>query len=416
MEEGLKRSIGWIQGTAMAIGSVLGSGILILPAVTAEEAGPASLISWLLMAILALPLALTLGRLAARIPSAGGIAAYADMAFGSIAGRITGWIFLGTVPIGAPIVALVGANYLGVVFHLPNLVVIGLAAFMLGLSLLLNVLGVNVSTWAQVLMVVIIAFLLIFAIAAAFPYVEPESFHPFFPHGWIPVGMASVMIFWSFVGWEMVAHLAEEFRNPSRDILLSLGLAAIIVGVLYLLLAFVTIGTRSYGMETAYAPLSILVGKGFGQIAAEATSFLALLITFGGIHTNITGFSRMVYSQAREGVFPAVFARLHPNYKTPVMALAGLSVVFSLVLIIISSFHLDLGWMIQWPSSIFLVLYMIAMASALKLLSKQDIGWWMALVSLIVCLILYPFSGWASFYPPALILLSWLAIRGIGTK
>lgn len=112
----LKATISWLQGSAMTVGAVLGSGILVLPVATALLAGPASLVSWLLMGILAIPLAMSLGYLGAKYPEAGGIAAYARRAFGTQAGNITGWLFLGTVPLGAPIAALIGANYLGALF------------------------------------------------------------------------------------------------------------------------------------------------------------------------------------------------------------------------------------------------------------------------------------------------------------
>ncbi|HJV46107.1 MAG TPA: amino acid permease [Bacillota bacterium] len=409
----LKRSISWKQGTAMAIGSVLGSGILILPAVTAQVAGPASIIAWIVMSILAIPLALTLGRLAATIPNAGGIIAYAREAFGPMVGSITGWLFLGTIPVGVPIIALVGAHYIGTGYHLSNLEMTAIAATMLGTSLILNARGIEISSWVQVSIVFIIAGLLLFAVITASPYVESQSFHPFVPRGWFPVGMAAVSIFWCFVGWEIVVHLVEEFQNPVKDVFLSLCLAPVVVGIIYVALAIVTVGTLAYGSDVGITPLIILVSKGFGPLATYITAFLALLITFGGIHMNIAGFSRMVYAQAREGDFPEIFATLHPIYKTPVMALSGLAVVFTVILTFNGLFNPNLGTMIQWPSIIFLVLYMISMASALKLLRRWDYGWWMALVSLIFCIILYPFSGWACLYPPALAAVGWLVSIGM---
>ncbi|BCJ88521.1 hypothetical protein [Effusibacillus dendaii] len=123
---------------------------------------------------------------------------------------------------------------------------------------------------------------------------------------------------------------------------------------------------------------------------------------------NIAGFSRMVYAQAKVGDFPRIFADLHPVYKTPLAALSGLAVVFTVILTIYGLFHPNLGAMIQWPSIIFWVLYTVAMASALKLLPTRDYGWWMALVSLVVCVVLYPFSGRACLYPPALLAVGWL--------
>ena len=405
----LNRSLTWPQAVSMAVGSVIGSGILVLPAITAQEAGPASLVSWLAMGLFAIPLALTLGRLVAHMPHAGGIAAYAREAFGPAGGRLTGWLFLGTIPVGVPIIALVGANYAGSVFHLTNWAMTGLAAVLLLFSLLLNAVGVKVAAWVQMTTVALILTMLLAAIAAAAPHIQAGDFHPFLPHGWLPVGHAAVLIFWCFVGWEMVAHMAEEFRNPQRDIMLSLGLASLLVGSLYFAVSYVTVGTKAYGSTAAVAPLNILVGRGFGPTATLFTAFLALLIAFGAIHINVAGFSRMVYAQAREGDFPACFARLHDKYRTPVTALAGMGAAFSLVLLVNGFWTPNLGSLIEWPSVVFLVLYIIAMASAIKLLLGKDRGWWLALAPLVVCLALYPFSGWAAVYPPALAGLGWLA-------
>jgi len=131
----LKRSLSWVQGTTFAIGAVLGSGILILPAVTAEQYGPVSILAWIGMAILSFPLAFTIGQLGAHYPHAGGITEYARLAFGSAFGRITGWLFLGTIPIGVPIIALVGAHYVAAAFNLTTWVIPWIAAIMLAGSL-----------------------------------------------------------------------------------------------------------------------------------------------------------------------------------------------------------------------------------------------------------------------------------------
>ncbi|UHA73792.1 amino acid permease [Paenibacillus sp. 481] len=410
-EQQLKRSIGWAQGTAMSVGAVLGSGILILPAITAQVAGPASLIAWIVMAILAFPFALTLGRLATLIPNAGGIAAYARAAYGPMAGKAVGWLFLGTIPIGAPVVALVGANYAGTLFQLSPWETTGVAALMLAVSLLLNAKGIHFSASIQVIIVIVIALLILAAIIAAFPFVRQQSFTPFVPNGWLSVGTSALLIFWCFVGWEMVTHLAEEFRNPKRDIALSLLLAAAIVGLLYVALAFVTVGTKAYGANVGVAPLSTLVGIAFGPIASNFTALLAILVSFAGLHTNIAGFTRMVYAQAREGDFPSVFARLHPTNHTPIVAIYSLAVIFTAMLALNGWLVLDLEQWMKWPSVVFLTLYMVAMLSAIPLLPKGDAGRWLAFIGLVVCVVLYPFSGWACLYSPLLVGVGWASAR-----
>lgn len=408
----LKRSLTWVQGTAIAVGAVLGSGVLILPAITAEQAGSGSIVSWLLMSLLAFPLASTLGRLGSKYPHAGGIVEYARLALGDTAGRMTAWLFLGTIPVGVPIVALVGASYVAGTFSLASWTIPAMAAVMLFASLVLHWQGVDMAAWVQVLILVLIAALMVTAIAAAAPHVRLAHFQAPGSDSWLSIGTSAVEIFWCFVGWEMVGHLAEEFRDPIRDLRRVFLLAPFIVGVLYVALSIVTVGTHAYGGADSAAPLSQLVGVGLGTNGALVTGVVALLITLVAIHGNLAGFSRMVYSQARAGVFPAFLGRLHPRHQTPVGAILALGADFAVVLSIYTVFHVHLAALIAWPSVVFLVLYVVAMVSAWKLLKNE--GWRVrisVLVPLVVCVGLYPLSGWATVYPVALGVAGWLIAR-----
>jgi amino acid efflux transporter len=316
-EPSLRRSLSWVQGLALTTGAVLGSGILILPVLAAQLAGPASLVSWLLMGLLTVPLVITLSHLAGRYPEAGGIAAYAQRAFGDRAGAITGWLFLGTVPIGAPVSVLIGANYIGVYLGLPKTAIFLIAGVMLLLAICFNYRGITLSGDVQLGVVGLIAAIVILVIVAAFPKVHPAAFTPFAPRGWWPVGTAMTILFWAFVGWEMIGHLAEEFRNPARDIRLSLGGSLVVINLLYLLLAVVTVGSRSYLAEDNLAALATLVLQSWGSLAGAVVAVLGFVVCYGSIHTYVAGFSRLVYAQARQGDFPACFAKLHPKHQTP---------------------------------------------------------------------------------------------------
>ena len=410
-EATLHRNLNWVHGTGMAIGSVLGSGVLILPAITAQAAGPASILSWLFMSVLAFPLAMTLGNLAARHPHAGGIVEYARLAFGEKAGRITAWLFLGTIPVGVPIVALIGARYAVGTFGLSPALVPWLAAALLLLPLLMNRQGLVMASWLQVLILVLIAALMVSAIVAAGPQVRLASFYPVAPHGWFAVGRSAIEIFWCFLGWEMVGHLAEEFRNPARALRRTFIMAPTLVGVLYVTLAVVTVGTRSYGASTHGAPLSQLVGLGLGGAGSLVTGIVALMITLVAIQGNVAGFSRMIYSQAREGVFPAWLGRVHSRYGTPTMALMALTLDFALVLAIDTVTRVNLGTLIAWPSTLFLVLYIIAMAAARKLVPTTGWGRMLPVVALVLCVALLLFSGYTLLYPLGLGTVGWIMVR-----
>ena len=100
------------QIIALYIGSVLGSGILIIPGVVAEIPGPASLLAWGLMTVLVLPMALTIGLLSANYPNIGGVSYFVSKAFNPHIGSLIGWFFTMAVVVGAPVLALTGSGYL----------------------------------------------------------------------------------------------------------------------------------------------------------------------------------------------------------------------------------------------------------------------------------------------------------------
>ncbi len=398
----LRRAIGMREGAALTIASVLGSGVLYLPALTARLAGPGGLLAWLGMGILVIPLALTLGRMSVAVPDAGGVAAFARAAFGERGGIAAGWLFLGTVPVAAPIAALIGAGYVQAALSLNHGIVLPVAAALLLVAVVLNALGVEISGRTATAVVALIAALLLLAIAVGATRIHPSAFRPFLPHGLAPVGLSMALLFWAFVGWEALAHYAEEFRDPGRDIMRSIVLSIVVIDVLYLLLAAVTVGTRSYEVGDGVAALSVMLGRGIGSWAELATALLALLVTYGTVHAYIGGFARLIYAQARAGDFPAYFGALHAGRRTPVRVLIALGVVFALVFLWDFIHPFGLEGLLTWSSGIFIAIYCLAMAAALRLL-KDTGSRVMAWVALLLCLATWPFLAWAALYPFALV-------------
>ena len=408
-QEGLRQVLGWREGTALTIASVLGSGVLYLPALTAQEAGPAAILAWVGMGILIVPLALTLGHLSARIPDAGGIAAFARAAFGPAGGAAAGWLFLGTVPLGAPIAALIGAGYLAAAFHLAHLATIGVAGALLLVALTLNALGVEMSGRAAGAVVALIAALLLAAIVVGFMHLQPGAFQPVMPHGLEPVGLDLALLFWAFVGWEAMANYAEEFSDPERDLRRAMLASIAVIDILYVLLAIVTVGTVAYRGEGSVAALAVMLGQGAGRIGVLATALLALLVTYGTIHAYVGAFVRLVYAQARAGDFPSFFARLHPTTRTPLRAIWSLGLVFLGVLVVEAVHPVGLEGLVAWSSAVFIALYLLALGAALRLLPArgQRLA---ALFAFVVCLGTLPFLGWGALYPVG------LAAVGVGLR
>ena len=129
------------SATALYVGAVLGPGVLFLPALAAEIAGPASFLAWAGLLALSVPLALTFAALGVRHPEAGGTAAYAKAAFGRRTGTSTGWWFLSGVVLGAPAVALIGGFYVAELLNVGREGAIAAAAAMIAGVIAANAFG-----------------------------------------------------------------------------------------------------------------------------------------------------------------------------------------------------------------------------------------------------------------------------------
>lgn len=406
----LKKSLGIPSGVAVTVGAVLGTGVLVLPALAADNAGPASLVSWALMGLMSFAFALTFGRLAALFPNAGGVASFVRRAFGRRAGFMAGSLLLGTVPLGPPIAALIGASYATTLFGWPTWANVPVAALLLLASLALNYRGIELSARAQMTAMAAIAAILLAAVAAAAPHVRAGAFRPFFPKGWSPVGLDVVLLFWAFVGWEMTAHLAEEFKDPLRDIPKVMLLSLIVIDAVYLSVAFVTVGSGAYLGAGRTVALAVMMGMGFGHWAEVATGILAVLVTFATSHAYNAGFSRLIYAQARLRELPAFLDHLHPRHGSPDRVTVAMGLAFLVVFALASLSGVSLGTLILYPSSVFVFLYLFAMASAPRLLRGQASAVW-ALLGLVPSLLILPFMGWAILYPLALLGLGYVVFR-----
>lgn len=400
----LKKSINWVKGSALTIGAVLGSGILALPAIVSEMAGPASIVSWLLMGMFSIPTVIVIGMMSSEFPNSGGMAAYARKAFGAFWGRLTGILILSAMPFGMPITALIGANYLGSAFSWSSSMIYIAASLLIIGAVILNCIGVELSGRVQVIVISIIIIILIFTVCSSIPQVRMSAFYPFASNGWIPVGQAMNLLFFAFMGWEMIGHLAEEFYNPRKDIPLSLGIGFLLINILYLSIAFVTIGTRVYNTGNSTTAMIDLIAYKWGASSGIIVAFLGFIICYCTVHTFIAGFSRLVYAETREGNFPASFGKLHPRYQSPYVALLSFIPLFIIILFLSWRFSWELKALLSIPSTTFLMVYIISMMASAKVLSTK-LGKISAFISAFLSSIVFLFAGWSVMYPLLVIII-----------
>jgi len=370
----------------------------------AKIAGPASLMSWLLMGLFSLPLVIAIGSMSSRFPDSGGMATYVRQGFGNNASHIAGILMLTAMLFGMPVTALVGAHYLGSIFAWTSASIHLAAAGLLVIAITLNYRGVDLSGHTQVFVVSSILFILTFAVWSAVPQIHISAFTPFLPYGWFPVGEVMTLLFFAFMGWEMIGHLAEEFKNPARDIPLSLGIAALLTNLLYFAVAFVTIGTGVYLSGNPLTAMITLVAYRWGDMAGTLVALLGFIVCYCPVHTFIAGFSRLVYAQARDGYFPKYWGRLHPRFQTPHIALLAFAPIYCVILLLSYELSWDLKPLISIPCANFLVVYMLGMVAAARILPNK-LGKVSAWISVLLSGSIFLFAGWFTLFPIAISLL-----------
>ena len=192
---GLRKAVTMRYAIALYMSSVLGSGVLVLPGLAAQIAGPASLLAWLLLSLASYPLAYTFASLSARKPESGGVYSFARESFGLQMADAVGWLFIVWYVTGAPVVTVIAARYLSYAIPLSNTMIYGVAALIILGTFLINYRGIVISGKVQLAVIVAIVGLLLTAVIASAPLVRVENFSPFFPYGILPIGVAAALIF-----------------------------------------------------------------------------------------------------------------------------------------------------------------------------------------------------------------------------
>lgn len=394
----------------MYVGSVLGSGILVMPAIAANIAGPASLVAWILLSLLSYPIGYTFGALAASYPDAGGLSAFVKRGFGWTIGTVAGWLFVFSFFVGAPIVAIIASSYILTALSLSSSLLYPVAFLFMALTILVNTLGIRMGSRTEFVVLGTVVVLLFTAVALTLPHVRLINMTPFAPKGWFAVGVVAVIMFWSFQGYENVPHMAEEFKNPGRDFQLSIAISAAITSLLYVLTSYATIGTAIYVNRSLYAPIALMFSQSLGSSAVAITLFLALTTCFGTMNAYSIGVSRLVYALARDRGMPSVLSRLN-KHAAPARALLILFAGAAATLTLIALLGAQLDQLFLVSGAGFIALYILGSGSAVKLLKIRGLKRVFPYVTLIVSIVVFTFVREYALFPLAIAALCLLWTR-----
>jgi len=381
------------HAVAIYVSSVLGAGILVIPGLAARTAGAGSLLAWILVSLASYPFAFTFSRLSARNPTSGGIYAFASEAFGRGVSSMTAWLFVAWVGLGAPAITLAAGTYLAYAFPISGPEVYAVAAGILLLAYGINLRGIRLSGRVQIVVVTLMVAIMALGVAASSVEIRASNFAPLFPDGVVSVGVASALIVWSYLGYENVSNIAEEFKDPKRDFGRSVTISVILISALYMAVAFTVVGTGAYRSGGGVTPFADMMSRIFGSYGGVAVSLFAVLIIFSTVNAYTAGMGRVVYAAASDGNLPRFLARVNPRTGVPQRALVALLAIIMVSLTIYYLAGIDIQSAFLATSGVAVLTYVVGSASAIRLLRGTGRDRVLPIISLGTSLALLPFIG-----------------------
>jgi amino acid efflux transporter len=371
------------RGAALYIGALLGPGLLLLPGLADSIAGPAAILAWVgLLAVSGL-LAMVFAALALRFPGGGGVVTYTAAGLGPRAGAAAGWCFLFGVVLGAPVVCLVGGNYIASFAGGPSWASTVYAALLLVLVLGLALGGARTTTTIQLVLVAVLIAVVAIGVIGSAPSARAANWTPFAPHGWTAVGRAAAVVMLSFVGWEAIAPLSNRFADPVRQLPRVIAIAFATSSVVYLCLAAAP--TAVLGADAAGdAPLAQLLRVALGTPGRAVAAAAAIVLTLGTTNAYLTGAAALAGSlTGADAASPRAARRLY-------VAIAACGLV---VLALHASGAVSTAELVGIPTALFVTVYLGCTASAAMVLRGRARA--AAIPSLVAVVVVLAFSGWA---------------------
>lgn len=318
----LKRHLGLWGAASIGIGAIIGAGIFVLSGVASGFAGPAVILSFLIAGIVAFLTALSSAELSSFITEAGGSYIYTHKAFGKFWGFIVGWMQSFDYIVGASAISVGFAGYFvyfaGIPTTAQNIAIIVAVAMPLVLTLI-NLKGIREASGTNNLLVgikvIALALFIIVGLFFLFSHGNFSDYHPFFPKGFAGMLSGAALIFFAFIGFNTITVIAEEVKEPEKNVPKSLILAFLICTVLYIGVSVVEVGLVNWKIiGTSDAPLELALQVATSNsFLLKFVSISALFATASATMASILGGSRAVFSMARQRVIPGILARVSKN-------------------------------------------------------------------------------------------------------
>lgn len=364
----LRKSLSALDLTVFGVGVVIGAGIFTLTGRAAHEvAGPVVVVSFIVAAVACAPAAMCYAEFASTVPVSGSAYTFSYASLGELFAWIIGWDLILEMFLGASVVAQGWSAYLGVLLGqlgipLPEAIgyggVVDVMAILLVIVLgILMTIGIRESMRVNIVLVGVKLFIVLFVIVAGIMFINPANYTPFVPDaapreaatglmqpllqflsGSAPMAFGvggifagAALVFFAYIGFDVVATTAEETKNPQRDLPIGIIASLVICTVLYCAVALVvTVMVRYDELDPAAALANAFTHHGqawmatvisAGAVAGLTTVVLTLMI----------GATRIIFAMSRDGLLPQRLAKVHPTRRTPWVISIVVTVIVAVV-------------------------------------------------------------------------------------
>ncbi|MFC6903958.1 amino acid permease [Halalkalicoccus tibetensis] len=384
-DEELAKDLGLVSAMTIGIGTMIGAGIFVLPGVAAQEAGPIVVASFIIGGLVALVNAFSVAELGTAMPKAGGAYYWINRALGPVFGSVAGlgdWMGLA---FASAFYCIGFGGYLVTFVPLPDLLFltdVQLGALLAGATFVgVNYIGAKETGGIQTVIVfILLGILTVFSFGGllAFDYATLLS-----EGGWAPGGTgqilpATALVFVSFLGYAKIATIAEEMKNPGRNLPIAVIGSVAIVTVIYGVLVTVMVGVVPWPDLSLEVPVSQAAEVAFTDVGAPGAvvagvaslmTFGALLATASSANASILSSARINFAMGRDKIVSDALNDIHPKFATPYRSilLTGAMIIFFIIVL-----GGDLEILAQAASVLHLIVYAL-MNVALIVFRRSDL-------------------------------------------
>ncbi len=354
MKNKLGKKLGMIDVFAIASGSMISSGLFILPGIAFSKSGPAVILSYFLASLLMIPTVFAQIELVTAMPKAGGTYFFVERSLGPLAGLLSGlanWLSISLKSAFALIG--IGAFYILINPTASDMTIKLIAVIATIIFTVVNSLSVKSAGKFQIFLVSFLLLILFYYIIGGLNKINILNYSPFIPYGKLSILKTAGLVFISFGGLTKVASISEEVTNPVKNITIGMILAFFVVSTIYIFVVFVTVGIVSPDtLKNSLVPLSLggkIINGNIGEILLSTAAMLAFITTG---NAGIMSASRAPFAMSRDKLLPPIFGVINKKTKTPIFSLIVTS-LFIIIMILL----FDIEKLVKTASAFMLLLF-----------------------------------------------------------